>query len=272
MTRPARTPASDVPVSEVPPFASANDLSVFDLTAILRSRWFLDMSHLASHIVSTQRGPNGDFDWVEFAPPFHTHLIKCATALLPPQLCSMKRLKGVLFAYVLEVLNLPVSTLASFKRKTLSKKVCPRLDPVFKPPPPAGRCAAISTQAVRGRASPAAPSPAMVSPVLAIGSVAMACDTPPPSSPSPSPCAQGSAPPASPVPRVPDAAALEAFCLRCKGCLRCEHGIVPMPMPRDPRRRHLADARRRAPSITVNTRHMHALFRTTHRRTRSYCL
>ena len=58
----------------------------------------------------------------------------------------------------------------------------------------------------------------------------------------------------------------------CKGCSRCERGIVPMPMPRDPRRRHLAYARRRAPSITVNTRRVHALFGTTRRRTRSYCL
>ena len=209
MTRQARAPASDVPASEPPPFASADDLSVFDLTAILRSRWFLNRSHLASNVVSAQRGPNGDLDWVEFAPPFHTHLIKCATALLPPQLCSMKRLKGILFAYVLEVLNSPASTLAQFKRKTLSKKVCPRLDPAFKPPPPAGRSAAV--HAVHGRAPPVVPSPAPVSPVLAVGSVTMACDTPPPSSPTPSPRAQGSAPPASPVPRVPDTAALEAF-------------------------------------------------------------
>ena len=136
MTGPARTPAPDIPSS--PPFASADDLSVFDLTAILRAQWFLDRSHLASNIVSTQRSPTSNINWVEFAPPFHTHLIKCTTALLPPQLCSMKRLKGVFFAYVLEVLNLPVSTLAQFKRKTLSKKVCPRLDPAFKPPPPAG--------------------------------------------------------------------------------------------------------------------------------------
>ena len=136
MTSPVRTPVPVVP--SAPPFASADDLSVFDLTAILRARWFLDGSHLASNVVSAQRGPTGDIDWVEFAPPFHSHLIKCATALLPPQLCSMKRLKGVLFAYVLEVLNSPDSTLAQFKRKTLSKKVCPRLDPAFKLPPPAG--------------------------------------------------------------------------------------------------------------------------------------
>ena len=213
MTRQARPPASAVPASESPPFASADDLSVFDLTAILHSRWFLDRSHLASNVVSAQHGPNGDLDWVEFTPPFHTHLIKCAIALLPPQLCSMKQLKGVLFAYVLEVLNSPASTLASFKRKTLSKKVCPRLDSAFKPPPPAGRGAAVASP-VRGRPFPAAPSPAPVSPVLAVGSVAMACDTPPPSSPTPSPRAQGSAPSASPAPRVPDAAALEAFCLR----------------------------------------------------------
>ena len=84
MTRQARPPISAVPASEPPPYASADDLSVFDLTAILRAQWFLDRSHLASNVASTQRGPNGDIDWVEFAPPFHSHLIKYATALLPP--------------------------------------------------------------------------------------------------------------------------------------------------------------------------------------------
>ena len=213
MTRQACAPASNVPASEPPPDASADDLSVFDLTAILHSQWFLNRSHLTSNVVSAQRSPNGNFDWVKFAPPFHTHLIKCATALLPPQLCSMKHLKGVLFAYMLEVLNSPVSTLASFKRKTLSKKVCPWLDPAFKPPPPAGRGATIPTLAVRSRPSPAVPSPAPVSPVLAVGSVAMACDTPPPSLPMPSPRAQGSAPPASLTPRMPDEASLMACCM-----------------------------------------------------------
>ena len=152
MTRSACPPAPDD--SSSPPFASADNLSVFDLTAILRARWFLNKSHLASNVVSAQRGPNGDIDWVEFAPPFHSHLIKCATALLPPQLCSMKRLKGILFAYVLEVLNSPDSTLAQFKRKTLSKKVCPRLDPAFKPPPPAGRSAAAPAVCVTVDESP----------------------------------------------------------------------------------------------------------------------
>ena len=196
MTSPVRTPAPDVPL--LPPFASADDLLVFNLTAILHAWWFLGRSHLASNVVSAQRSPSGDINWVKFTPPFHSHLIKCATALLPPQLCSMKQLKGVLFAYVLEVLNSPVSTLAQFKRKTLSKKVCPRLDPAFKPPPPAGRHAA--TPVVCSRLSPAAPSPAPVSPVLAVGSVAMACDTPPPSLPLPLPRAQGSATPAPPAP------------------------------------------------------------------------
>ena len=173
MTSSTHTPAPDV--SSSPPFASADDLLVFDLTAILRVQWFLNQSHLASNVVSTQHGPSGNLDWVEFAPPFHTHLIKCATALLPPQLCSMKRLKGILFAYVLKVLNLPVSTLAQFKRKTLSKKVCPQLDPTFKPPPPAGRGTAVPTLAGHSRPSPplllpplsslSAPSPWLVTPL-----------------------------------------------------------------------------------------------------------
>ena len=62
----------------------------------------------------------------------------------------MKWLKGVLFTYVLEVLNLPVSTLAQFKRNALSKKVCPQLDPTFKLPPPAGRGAPTALAPVHG--------------------------------------------------------------------------------------------------------------------------
>ena len=207
MTSPARIP--DIPL--LPPFASADDLSVFDLTTILRSRWFLDRSHLASNVISAQRSLSGNLDWVEFTPPFHTHLIKCATALLPPQLCSMKQLKGILFAYVLEVLNSPASTLAQFKRKTLSKKVCPQLDPAFKLPPPAGRGTPAASAPICGRPAPVVPSPAPVSPVLAIGSVAMACDTPPPSLPMPLPRAQGLATPASPAPHALDEAALLAY-------------------------------------------------------------
>ena len=233
MTSQARTPAPDV--SSSPPFASANDLSVFDLTAILRARWFLNKSHLASNVASAQRGPTGDIDWVEFAPPFHSHLIKCATALLPPQLCSMRKLKGVLFAYVLEVLNSPDSTLAQFKRKALSRKVCPRLDPAFKPPPPAGRRAAAPV--VRGRPTPAAPSPAPVSPVRAIGSVAMACDTPPPSSPSPSPRAQGSASPASTAPRAPDDAAPSLTRVLAAAQAAATPFPIPTPYPRAPSKR-----------------------------------
>ena len=142
----------------------------------------------------------------------------------------MKRLKGVLFAYMLKVLNLPASTLASFKRKTLSKKVCPWLDPVFKPPPPAGRGAAVASL-VRGRPFPAAPSPAPVSPVHTVGSVAMACDTPPPSLPTLSPRAQGSAPSASSAPRVSDAAALLAHHMA---------GLAPSSSPSPSSRRALS--------------------------------
>ena len=201
--------ASPPPPPSLPAFAVSEDYSVFDLQAILRARWFLSKDHLAAQVVSAQRGPSGDFDWVEFAPPYHTHLIKCATALLPPQLCSMKRLKGVLFAFVLEVLNSPASSLDKFKRKSLGRKVCPRLDPSFKWPPSAGDKdpASASPPGVRRRSGPAGPPPpAPASPVRAIGSIAMACDTPPPSSPTPSPHAQPVGTPQPSTPRALDPA------------------------------------------------------------------
>ena len=122
----------------------------------------------------------------------------------------MKRLKGILFAYMLKVLNSPASTMAQFKRKTLSKKVCPWLDPAFKLPPPAGRGTPTASAPVCGRSVPVVPSPAAASPVLTVGSIAMACDTPPPSSPTPSPRAQGPAPSASPAPCSVDVGAFLA--------------------------------------------------------------
>ena len=201
--------ASPPSPSSHPAFADSEDYSVFDLQAVLRACWFLSRDHLAAQVVSAQRGPSGDFDWVEFAPPYHTHLIKCATALLPPQLCSMKRLKGVLFAFVLEVLNSPVSSLDKFKRKSLGKKVCPCLDPSFKQSPSAGDKGPTSASppGVCRRSSPAGPPPpAPASPVRAVGSVTMACDTPPPSSPTPSPRAQPVGTPQPSTPRALDPA------------------------------------------------------------------
>src|SRR5579863_2207673 len=47
----------------------------------------------------------GQLDWVDFQPPFHTHLIQRAVSLLPP-LCPVAKGKKVMFVFLLEVLNM----------------------------------------------------------------------------------------------------------------------------------------------------------------------
>ncbi|KAH9979614.1 hypothetical protein BGW80DRAFT_1455299 [Lactifluus volemus] len=45
---------------------------------------------------------DGKVFWVEFAPQFHAHLVKCAVALVPRPLNKVKK---VMFGYILELLN-----------------------------------------------------------------------------------------------------------------------------------------------------------------------
>jgi hypothetical protein len=82
---------------------TANDeLSVFDIHNIFRRRWFLSRDHLMANIISAQKAEDGKISWVEFTPPYHAHLVKCAVALVPRPL---QKVKKVMFAYVLDTLN-----------------------------------------------------------------------------------------------------------------------------------------------------------------------
>ena len=78
------------------------DLSVFDILNVFRRRWFLSRSHLLSNAISAQKAEDGKITWVEFAPSFHSHLVKCAVALVPRPIPWVKK---VMFVFVLEVLN-----------------------------------------------------------------------------------------------------------------------------------------------------------------------
>jgi hypothetical protein len=49
-----------------------------------------------------QKAKNGKKIWVEFTPQFHTHLVKCAIALIPH---PIQKVKEVMFMYILELLN-----------------------------------------------------------------------------------------------------------------------------------------------------------------------
>jgi hypothetical protein len=78
------------------------DLSVFDVLNIFRRRWFLSRANLVANVTSAQKAEDGNFSWVEFAPPYHSHLVKCAVVLVPHPVHVVKR---VMFVYILELLN-----------------------------------------------------------------------------------------------------------------------------------------------------------------------
>ncbi|KAF8500130.1 hypothetical protein F5888DRAFT_1632940 [Russula emetica] len=78
------------------------ELSVFDILNILRRRWFLSWSHLLANVISAQKAEDGNISWVEFTPQFHSHLVKCAVALVPHPVYKVKK---VMFGFILELLN-----------------------------------------------------------------------------------------------------------------------------------------------------------------------
>jgi hypothetical protein len=59
------------------------ELSVFDIHNIFRRRWFLSRAHLLTNVISAQKDEDGNISWVEFTPQYHSHLVKCAVALVP---------------------------------------------------------------------------------------------------------------------------------------------------------------------------------------------
>ena len=78
------------------------ELSVFDILNIFRRHWFLSRANLVANVISAQKAEDGNFSWVEFAPPYHSHLVKCAVVLVPHPVQVVKR---VMFVYILELLN-----------------------------------------------------------------------------------------------------------------------------------------------------------------------
>src|SRR5579863_6889791 len=92
-----RAPATDPPSGSPKP-------SVFDVLNVFRRRWFLHRDHLIANLLSATKDEAGKLDWIDFQPPFHTHLVRKAVSLLPP-LCPVAKGKRVMFVYLLEVLN-----------------------------------------------------------------------------------------------------------------------------------------------------------------------
>jgi hypothetical protein len=79
-----------------------SELSIFDILNIFCRRWFLSVDHLRANALSAQKAESGKIFWVEFTPQFHSHLVKCAVALVPHPLLKVKK---VMFVYILELLN-----------------------------------------------------------------------------------------------------------------------------------------------------------------------
>jgi hypothetical protein len=82
--------------------SAGDELSVFDIHNTFQRRWFLSRDHLVANTILAQKAEDGKFFWVEFAPQFHAHLVKCAVALVP---CPLHKVKKVMFGYILELLN-----------------------------------------------------------------------------------------------------------------------------------------------------------------------
>ncbi|KAH9959892.1 hypothetical protein BGW80DRAFT_1464549 [Lactifluus volemus] len=80
----------------------ADKLSVFDIHNTFRCRWFLSRDHLVANVILAQKAEDRKIFWVEFAPQFHAHLVKCAIALVPHPLNKVKK---VMFGFILELLN-----------------------------------------------------------------------------------------------------------------------------------------------------------------------
>jgi hypothetical protein len=76
--------------------------SVFDILNIFRRRWFLSRANLLTQVISAQKAEDGKISWVEFSPQHHSHLVKCAVALVPH---PVHKVKKVMFVYILELLN-----------------------------------------------------------------------------------------------------------------------------------------------------------------------
>ena len=78
------------------------ELSVFDILNIFRRHWFLPRSHLLTNVSMAQKAVDEKVSWVEFTPQYHSHLVKCAVALVPHPVQAVKK---VIFVYILELLN-----------------------------------------------------------------------------------------------------------------------------------------------------------------------
>jgi hypothetical protein len=75
---------------------------MFDILNVFQCCWFLSVEHLRAQALLAQKANDRTIMWVEFAPQFHSHLVKYTVALVP---WPISKVKKVLFIYILELLN-----------------------------------------------------------------------------------------------------------------------------------------------------------------------
>src|SRR6266850_6723933 len=125
--------------------------SIFDILNVFRRQWFLHRDHLLANILSAQKDDAGNIVWVDFLPPFHTHLVRRAFALLPP-LCPEAKGKKVMFVFLLEVIAGEGPTTFFDLPKKRTPKARPR-SPVIR------QAWVASSPATLPQAAPPAPPP-----------------------------------------------------------------------------------------------------------------
>ena len=113
---PAPSSAADKP-KRSPPSAEELCLRTF------RSCWQLDKGWLVSFVASAQRKtPTSPISWVEFMPQGHTHLVRSALKLVSlTKALPITKIKEVMFAFVLDVLNESVPRADFFKARKAAK-------------------------------------------------------------------------------------------------------------------------------------------------------
>ena len=87
------------------------DFSCFEILNVFRRLWFLSRDRLVREVDVAQKDDRGNIAWVEFGKAFHSHLVKCAFALLPPLTHASERMaRRATFVFILEVLNREADT------------------------------------------------------------------------------------------------------------------------------------------------------------------
>jgi hypothetical protein len=79
-----------------------SEISIFNILNTFHRRWFLSVDSLRAQALSAQKAKDSTINWVKFTPQYHIHLVKCTIALVP---WPIQKVKKVVFAYILELLN-----------------------------------------------------------------------------------------------------------------------------------------------------------------------